>query len=310
MTRLVHIRKYALLAAMAAAVGGFRAITETRTAHAAASNPQLGAQIVSQGTKKGAVACARCHGYDGASDGSGAFPILAGQSASYLTEQLRNFASGQRLNAVMCSIANSLTDDEIQSVSAYYSSARPTLRFTRVGQADLVSRGQYIATEGNLHNRVQACVDCHGPSGSGERPDVPYLSGQYKHYIEMQLKMFRRGYRKDVPMGTVGHRVTDEEAAQVAAYFDQLPLPPSPVMENTHGTDRTRASRWLVCKRQNSSHRRGERHSESSAVSWRTRGDPDRWYRRSAAIHRLASLLLRSVHEEGVRWLTQLSTTD
>jgi cytochrome c553 len=125
----------------------------------------------------------------------------------------------------MSSIAKSLTDEEMQSVAQYYAAARPTLPVKRQGQPDLVARGQYIATEGNLPNRVQACISCHGPNGNGEPPAVPYLSGQYKHYIQVQLLTFKKGYRKDVQMGNVGHRVSDEEAAAVATYFDQLPLP-------------------------------------------------------------------------------------
>src|ERR1700690_1301457 len=57
---------------------------------------QIGAQIVARGTTRGAVACARCHGFDGASDGSGAFPRLGGQSEQPLAEQLGHFASGPR----------------------------------------------------------------------------------------------------------------------------------------------------------------------------------------------------------------------
>ena len=125
----------------------------------------------------------------------------------------------------MTAIAKGLTDEEIQSVAQYYSAAKPTLTVTRPGQPDLVSRGQSIATEGSLQNCLQACVSCHGPKGMGESPAIPYLSGQYKHYIQLQLEMFKKGYRKDVQMGTVGHRVSDEEAAAVAAYFDQLPMP-------------------------------------------------------------------------------------
>jgi cytochrome c553 len=219
-------RKCVLLLAVVAAVFLLRLAMGTRTAHAAANNSQIGSQVVSQGTTRGAVACARCHGYDGAADGSGAFPVLAGQSASYLTTQLKSFAAGNRQNALMSSIAKGLTDSEIQAVAEYYSSAKPT-QVVRQGQADLISRGQNIAIEGNLQNRVQACVSCHGPNGIGERPAIPYLSGQYKHYIQVQLKMFQRGYRKDVQMGTVGHRLSDDEAAAVAAYFDQLPLPPT-----------------------------------------------------------------------------------
>jgi len=229
MKRLVYLRKFALLTAGIATFCGLRALTADRTAHAAANNAQLGAQIVAKGSARGAIACARCHGYDGASEGSGAFPILTGQSSYYLAEQLRKFASGKRQNVLMSSIAKNLSDEEIQSVAAYYSSVRPVLQLTREGQASLVSRGQYIANEGSLDNRVQACVSCHGPNGTGEAPAIPYLAGQYKHYIEVQLKLFRRGFRGSEQMGTVGHRLTDEEAAAVAAYFDQLPLaPPQP----------------------------------------------------------------------------------
>jgi len=225
MKQMTNLRDCVLLFTAIVVVCGVRLVMGTRTAHAADNRAQAGAQIVVHGTPRGAIACARCHGYDGASDGSGAFPILAGQSAYYLTEQLRSFASDKRQNALMSSIAKGLTDDEIQGLAAYYANARPTLAVMRQEPADLVSRGQYIATEGNLQNRVQACISCHGPNGSGESPAIPYIGGQYKHYIEIQMKMFRRGYRKSAQMGTVGHRVSDDEAAAVAAYFDQLPLP-------------------------------------------------------------------------------------
>ena len=83
---------------------------------------QMALRIVADGTTGGAVACARCHGFDGASDGSGAFPRLDGQSAQYLAEQLRHFASGARRNALMQPIAKGLRDDEIEVVSQYYAS--------------------------------------------------------------------------------------------------------------------------------------------------------------------------------------------
>ena len=64
-----------------------------------------GAVIVAQGTATGAPACAQCHAFSGASDGSGAFPRVAGQPASYLSRQLQDFSSGARANAVMSPIA-------------------------------------------------------------------------------------------------------------------------------------------------------------------------------------------------------------
>ena len=80
-----------------------------------------GAVIAAQGTVAGAPPCAQCHAFNGVSDASGAFPRLAGQSAYYLAEQLRDFASGMRSNAFMTPIAKALTADDIADVAAYYS---------------------------------------------------------------------------------------------------------------------------------------------------------------------------------------------
>ena len=76
-----------------------------------------GAVIAAQGTAAGAPACARCHAFNGGSDGSGAFPRIAGQSAFYLSEQLRAFSSGVRLNAIMSPVAKALSEDDISDVS-------------------------------------------------------------------------------------------------------------------------------------------------------------------------------------------------
>src|SRR6516225_5620730 len=77
-----------------------------------------GAVIVAQGTAAGAPPCAQCHAFNGVSDASGAFPRLAGQSAYYLTKQLRDFASGERASAIMSPIAKALSRDDIADVSA------------------------------------------------------------------------------------------------------------------------------------------------------------------------------------------------
>ncbi len=82
-----------------------------------------GAVIAAQGTAAGAPACALCHAFNGGSDGSGAFPRIAGQSAFYLSEQLRAFSSGVRLNAIMSPVAKALSADDISDVTAYYAGA-------------------------------------------------------------------------------------------------------------------------------------------------------------------------------------------
>src|SRR5271156_2593824 len=81
-----------------------------------------GALIAAQGVAPRVPACAQCHAYNGASDGSGAFPRIAGQSAYYLAKELRDYASGVRTNAVMTPIAKALSPDDSADVTAYYAS--------------------------------------------------------------------------------------------------------------------------------------------------------------------------------------------
>ena len=183
--------------------------------------PQLGAQIVAQGTTNGAIACARCHGFDGEADGSGAFPKLAGQFPQYLAKQLRSYASGARQNALMQPIAKGLKDAEIDSVAQYYASLHPSTLPSRPVAAQLVARGEQLAKLGDLNLRIQACESCHGPNGQGEPPAVPYLAGQYSHYIDVQIQMFRQGIRKSQQMESPAHSLHEADIAAVAAYFER-----------------------------------------------------------------------------------------
>jgi cytochrome c553 len=187
---------------------------------------QMAVRIVAEGTTRGAVACARCHGFDGASDGSGAFPRLDGQSAQYLADQLRRFASGDRQNALMQPIAKALKDDEIGAVAQYYANVHTVPLPSRPVPAQLRDRGKQVAEVGDLSVRVQACESCHGPNGEGEPVSgVPYLGGQYSHYISLQIQMFRQGYRKSQQMIVPAHNLSEQDITAVAAYFEQAPRP-------------------------------------------------------------------------------------
>jgi cytochrome c553 len=78
------------------------------------------------GRAKADVACALCHGPNGVATLPNA-PNLAGQQALYLSEQLKNYRSGQRQNAVMGVIAKPLTDAEIAQLAAWYSAIKVTV---------------------------------------------------------------------------------------------------------------------------------------------------------------------------------------
>ncbi|TCZ83362.1 c-type cytochrome [Lysobacter sp. N42] len=78
---------------------------------------------------RGVPACVQCHGPDGRGVGA-AFPALAGQTAGYISAQLRAFRSGQRNNdplQLMRAPASKLTDQEIDAVARWFAT-RPGLR--------------------------------------------------------------------------------------------------------------------------------------------------------------------------------------
>ncbi|TCV97285.1 cytochrome c553 [Luteibacter rhizovicinus] len=65
--------------------------------------------------------CVACHGQDGnAIDPQ--YPRLAGQYASYLSRALHEYRDGGRDNAIMKGFAAALSDQDIDDVSAYFSS--------------------------------------------------------------------------------------------------------------------------------------------------------------------------------------------
>lgn len=72
-------------------------------------------------TYSGVAACASCHGATG--DGTDQLPRLAGQHATYIEGQLKDFNKRERTNdnAVMHAIASKLTELEMRAVSVYLS---------------------------------------------------------------------------------------------------------------------------------------------------------------------------------------------
>lgn len=189
-----------------------------------APDPARGAVIAAQGTAAGAPACAQCHAFNGVSDGSGAFPRIAGYSAYYLTKQLRDFASDERDNALMSPVAKALTSDDIADLAAYYAGINaPFLPLPKPDPA-LVTQGEKLARVGSEARQLPACDNCHGPGGAGEPPAIPYLAGQYASYIALELHMWQRGFRKNSPneMARLAKRLSDQEIAAVAAYYQQV----------------------------------------------------------------------------------------
>lgn len=82
-----------------------------------------GALLAQRGDwSKGLPACGQCHGPSGQGVGS-SFPKLAGQSATYISDQLNAWKAGRRSNDplhLMTGVASKLDEQQISAVAAYY----------------------------------------------------------------------------------------------------------------------------------------------------------------------------------------------
>ena len=68
-----------------------------------------------------ANSCVGCHGADGNSM-IPSFPKIAGQYEDYLYQALKSYQNGQRTNAIMSGIANTLNEKQMKKLSKYFSS--------------------------------------------------------------------------------------------------------------------------------------------------------------------------------------------
>lgn len=78
--------------------------------------------------------------------------------------------------------------------------------------------------------KADNCLGCHGvPSYTNVYPTyhVPKLAGQYAEYIISALAAYRTGERKHPSMQAQAHSLSDEDQADIAAYFSSLPSAPA-----------------------------------------------------------------------------------
>ncbi len=179
----------------------------------------------------GIIACATCHGVNGEGMAAAGFPYLAGQGATYLTEQLQNFASGERQNPVMEPIAKAMNAAQIEAVSSYF--AQLPKPFDAAALSNMVDTypekseaGAWIANRGDWDNNIPACIQCHGPGGVGVGTQFPALAGLPANYLRQQLVDWKGKKRSDGPlsiMGDIARRMNEAQIGAVADYFAALP---------------------------------------------------------------------------------------
>jgi cytochrome c553 len=180
------------------------------------------------GTTLAQQVCALCHGVEGRST-SPNFPNLAAQQPTYFIAQMNEFRNHRRMDPAgfeyMWGVSRSLTDEQIQSLAAYYAAQTPASPGP-AGTAGALARGKLVFESGVPERNVTACFACHGTQAQGNE-QFPRLAHQHADYIIKQLTVFQRtDERPDgALMKTVAHDLTAENMADVAAYLQMLPAP-------------------------------------------------------------------------------------
>ncbi|WP_184857649.1 cytochrome c [Acidovorax soli] len=180
---------------------------------------------VKAGEKKIAM-CIGCHGipgYQASFPEIHKVPMISGQSGAYIASALDAYRKGDRKHPTMRGIADSLTDQDIADVAAYYAQhgkagaaelpAKPK-REPSVQVAELLKKG--------------ACVSCHGDNFAKPiDPSYPHIAGQHADYLFVALKSYKAEKnanvgRSNAIMAGVAKQFTNAELKALANYLGSL----------------------------------------------------------------------------------------
>lgn len=87
------------------------------------------------------------------------------------------------------------------------------------GAADIVGDPKAAAA------KIEMCIGCHGiPGYKASFPEVypvPMIGGQSAKYIEAALHAYKKGERKHPSMHGIAASLSEQDIADVAAYYSQ-----------------------------------------------------------------------------------------
>ncbi len=66
------------------------------------------------------------------------------------------------------------------------------------------------------------CQSCHGMDGLSKNPESPNLAGQIENYLVKAITEYRGEVRKNESMNIVAKDLTDEDIANIAAYYSSI----------------------------------------------------------------------------------------
>jgi len=140
--------------------------------------------------------CIGCHGipgYQATFPEVYKVPMIAGQNAKYLSAALTAYAKGERKHPTMRGIAQSLSDQDIAEISAYYEQ-----------QAHVPPVAEAITPPPDIKALLDkgACVSCHGANFNKPIDGAyPKIAGQHPDYLYAALKAYQTEGRPYVGRG-------------------------------------------------------------------------------------------------------------
>ncbi len=94
------------------------------------------------------------------------------------------------------------------------------------GMAALVATSPFAQAGDSAAGRtiMVKCLACHGTDGLGKLPYIPNLAGQKEDYLIHSLMTYKTEERKNVKMSAIVKTLSDEDMANVAAYYAAIKI--------------------------------------------------------------------------------------
>ena len=173
------------------------------------------------GEKKIAM-CIGCHGiigYQASFPEVYKVPKISGQGEKYITTVLNAYKKGERKHPTMRGIADSLSDQDIAGISAYYAN------HGKVEGASLPDKAKEPNAKVAALLAKGACASCHGENFAKPiDPSYPKIAGQNADYLFVALKSYKvegttTWGRSNGVMGGVAKQFSNVELKELANYM-------------------------------------------------------------------------------------------
>ncbi|MFB9985478.1 c-type cytochrome [Mesorhizobium kowhaii] len=102
-----------------------------------------------------------------------------------------------------------------------------SMRGLILGLAALVVTSSFVQAAGDSiagQKVMTQCQVCHGKDGIGKLSYTPNISGQKYEYLVHSLMAYKIGQRKSQMMSAVVKNLSDEDIANVAAYYAAIKI--------------------------------------------------------------------------------------